>query len=121
MMDDLALEAAEKLQGEGVSVEAVDLRTISPWDQETVLASVAKTGRALVVHEAVRAFGVGAEIAAVIQERLFGKLKAPVRRLGAPFAPVPFSGPLESAYAPSVESIVQTGRELVGAVAETVS
>ena len=115
------LQAAETLAGEGVSVEAVDLRTVSPWDQETVVASVAKTGRALVVHEAVKPFGVGAEIAAVLQQRLFGKLRAPVMRLGAPFAPVPFAGPLEAAYAPGVESIVQTAREMAGAPAPAVS
>ena len=63
-----------------------------------MIASVRKTGRAVVVHEAVRAFGVGAEIAATLQEELFGVLKAPVLRLGGPYAPVPFSAPLEQAY-----------------------
>ena len=82
----------------GVSVELVDLRTVSPWDREAVLASVAKTGRLVVAHEAVRNFGPGAEIAATVQEELFGRLKAPVRRLGAPYSPVPFSKPLEDAY-----------------------
>jgi pyruvate/2-oxoglutarate/acetoin dehydrogenase E1 component len=105
-----ALEAIAK---EGVSVETIDLRTIAPWDQETVLASVAKTGRLLVVHEAVTPFGVGAEIAAVVSERLFGKLKAPVARLGAPFNAVPFSQPLEKAHVPGAEKIAAAAIQLV--------
>ena len=80
------IEAVKELEEAGISVELIDLRTISPWDKQTVLASAEKTGRAVVVHEALRAFGVGAEIAATIQEELFGKLKAPVRRLGAPYS-----------------------------------
>lgn len=93
-----ATQAAEKLKEEGVSVELIDLRTVSPWDKETVLASVRKTGRAVVVHEALRQNGVGAEIAATISEELFGQLKAPVGRLGAPYSAVPFSKPLEQAF-----------------------
>lgn len=90
--------ALPALAEKGISVELIDLRTVSPWDKETVLASVRKTGRAVIVHEAVRSFGVGAEIASTIQEELFGELKAPVRRLGAPYSPVPFSKPLEDAF-----------------------
>jgi acetoin:2,6-dichlorophenolindophenol oxidoreductase subunit beta len=97
--------AAAKLATEGVKVELIDLRTISPWDTETVLASVAATKRAVVVHEAVRNFGVGAEIAATLHERLFGTLKAPVQRLGAAYCPVPFSKPLETAFMPSQAQI----------------
>jgi pyruvate dehydrogenase E1 component beta subunit len=97
----------------GISAEIVDLRTIAPWDQETVLASVAKTGRLLVVHEAVVPFGVGAEIAAVVQEKLFGKLKAPVGRVGAPFNPVPFSKPLETAHVPSAAKVAEAAIALV--------
>jgi pyruvate/2-oxoglutarate/acetoin dehydrogenase E1 component len=93
--------AAEKLAKEGISVELIDLRTVSPWDAEAVLRSVSKTGRAVIVHEAVRNFGVGAEIAARITEDLFGRLKAPVRRVGAPYCAVPFSKPLETAFLPS--------------------
>jgi acetoin:2,6-dichlorophenolindophenol oxidoreductase subunit beta len=91
----------------------IDLRTISPWDQETVLESVRKTGRAVVVHEAVRTFGVGAEIAATLQEELFGALKAPVKRLGAPFTPVPFAGNLEQAFMVSADSIAVAARASV--------
>ncbi|UZW57069.1 alpha-ketoacid dehydrogenase subunit beta [Sphingobium sp. JS3065] len=108
-----SLTAAETLAAEGVSVEVIDLRTISPWDRDTVFASVGKTGRAVVVHEAVREFGVGAEISAEIAEAFFGKLKAPVKRLGGPFAPVPFSKPLESAYAPNAGGIADTIRSII--------
>jgi len=97
--------AVEEIEAAGLSVEVIDLRTISPWDKPAVLASVAKTGRCLVVHEAVTQFGVGAEIAATISNELFGKLKAPVGRLGAPYAPVPFSRPLEAEYAPTAKRI----------------
>jgi pyruvate dehydrogenase E1 component beta subunit len=105
--------AATKLAEAGVSAEILDLRTISPWDQETVLASVTKTGRCLIVHEAVTPFGVGAELAAVISERLFGKLKAPVARMGAPFNPVPFSKPLETAHVPDAARIAEAATKLV--------
>jgi pyruvate dehydrogenase E1 component beta subunit len=105
-----AQKAAEKLKEEGVSVELIDLRTVAPWDREAVLSSVRKTGRAIVVHEAIRTHGVGAEIAATIQEELFGHLKAPVRRLGAPYSPVPFSKPLETAYLVQPEDVVEAVR-----------
>jgi pyruvate dehydrogenase E1 component beta subunit len=104
--------AAAELAEAGISVELIDLRTVSPWDRETVLASAEKTGRALVVHEAVRSFGVGAEIAATIQEELFGKLKAPVRRLGAPYCAVPFAKVLEDAFAVQPPAVVAAAKEL---------
>lgn len=96
---------AEKLAKDGISVEVVDLRTISPLDTETVLASVAKTGRAVVVHEATRNFGVGAEVSSRIHEALFSELRAPVGRVGAAFCAVPFSKPLEDAFLPSLADI----------------
>jgi len=96
---------ADKLRDEGISVEAIDLRTIVPMDEETVLGSVAKTGRAVVVHEAVKRFGVGAEISSRIHETLFDKLKAPVQRVGAKYTPVPFSRPLEQAFLWSANDI----------------
>lgn len=105
MMVGYSLAAAEKLAKDGIEAEVIDLRTIAPWDKETVLASAAKTGRVVIVHEAVREFGIGAEIAADINERLFGKLKAPVKRIGGAFCPVPFAKPLETAFAPSVADI----------------
>jgi pyruvate dehydrogenase E1 component beta subunit len=100
-----ALGVAEALAQEGISVEVVDLRTISPWDRSTVLGSVRKTGRALIVHEAVKQFGIGAEIASVINEELWGQLKAPAKRLGAAFSPVPFTKPLETAFVPQPADI----------------
>lgn len=97
----------------GISAELIDLRSIQPWDEEAVLTSVAKTGRCVIVHEAVVPFGAGAEITSVVQEKLFGKLKAPVKRIGAAFNPVPFSKPLEAAHIPNAERIVAAVIELV--------
>lgn len=91
---------AERLGKEGINVELVDLRTIVPLDMPTILTSVAKTRRVVIVHEAVKSFGVGAEIAARINEELFGQLKAPVGRIGARSCPVPFAKPLEMAFMP---------------------
>lgn len=107
MANETRLAAARAAEA-GISVEVVDLRTIAPWDRETVLASVRKTGRLLVVHEAVREHGVGAEIAAVVSEELFGELKTPVRRLGGTYSPVPYSKPLEDAYAPNAARILES-------------
>ncbi|MBB4615017.1 alpha-ketoacid dehydrogenase subunit beta [Novosphingobium taihuense] len=107
-----AVAAVEAMEAAGVSAEIIDLRTISPWDRETVFTSVAKTGRCLIAHEAVTQFGVGAEIAATLQSEFFGKLKAPIGRLGAPYAPVPFSKPLESAYAPDAKRIAEAAISL---------
>jgi acetoin:2,6-dichlorophenolindophenol oxidoreductase subunit beta len=106
--------ALEGLAAEGISAEIVDLRTLSPWDKETVLASVAKTGRAMVVHEAVRNFGPGGEIAATISEELFGQLKAPVRRLGGPQCAVPFAKVLEDAFLVQPADIVACAKGLMG-------
>lgn len=91
-----AKQLAEK---NGIDAEVIDLRTLQPWDKATVLASVRKTHRVAIVHEAVQAFGVGAEIAACIAEEAFDELDAPVMRVGAPFMPVPFSRSLEKQYA----------------------
>lgn len=110
-----SVAAQQAMADAGVSAEIIDLRTIQPWDQETVLTSVAKTGRCLVVHEAVVPFGVGAEIAAVVSDRLFAELKAPVKRLGAPFTPVPFSKPLETAFLVSPQRIAEAAIALVKA------
>jgi len=104
MVQDCAA-VADKLAKEGIQVELIDLRTISPLDQAGLLRSVAKTRRAVVVHEAVRRFGVGAEIAALLHEHLFGELKAPVQRVGANHSPVPFSKTLEMAYVPQRSTI----------------
>lgn len=107
----IAMQAATALEQDGVSVEVIDLRTIVPWDREAVLASVAKTGRAVVTHEALKAFGVGAEISSVIHEELFSQLKAPVQRVGAPSCAVPYSNALETAFVPSALKVEQAIRK----------
>jgi pyruvate dehydrogenase E1 component beta subunit len=105
-----SLAAAAALEEDGISAEVIDLRTIVPLDMATILDSVKKTGRAVMVHEAVRAFGVGAEISARISEEGWGDLKAPVQRLGGAFCPIPFAKHLETAFLPSVDDIVGAAR-----------
>jgi pyruvate dehydrogenase E1 component beta subunit len=100
-----ALEVAGQMAEEGVSVEVIDLRTIAPYDEDAVLASVRKTGRAVVLHEAVKPFGTGAEIAANLNEKLFGQLKAPVQRVGGIFSPVPMASALEQEWIPKKDGI----------------
>jgi len=107
-----AVAAARDLLA-GVSLDIIDLRTIYPWDREMVLASVRRTGRLLVVHEAVMTGGFGGEIAATVGEELFDLLKAPVRRLGAPRIPVPYSPPLESVCKIAPQRIADVARELI--------
>lgn len=102
----LALSAAEQMEREGVSVEVIDLQTIQPWDEAAVLESLSRTHRLVIVHEAVEAFGVGAEIAARMADIGFDELDGPIVRVGAPFMPVPFAAALEQAYRPSVERVV---------------
>jgi 2-oxoisovalerate dehydrogenase E1 component beta subunit len=105
-------EAAKQLEGEDVSVEIVDLRSIIPWDKEAVLASVRKCSKVLVLHEDTRTGGFGAEIAATIAEEAFEDLDAPVKRIAAPDSPVPFSPPLEKAFIPQVEDVAAGLRAL---------
>lgn len=112
------LAAAEALAEQGVSAEVIDLRTLKPLDEATILASVRKTGRAVVVHEASRLCGVGAEIAALIAERAFDALRAPVVRLTGPDAPVPASFPLEQAFAPQADAIARAAADLVARTLE---
>ncbi|MCD5415460.1 MAG: alpha-ketoacid dehydrogenase subunit beta [Clostridiales bacterium] len=102
-----ALEAAQILESEGYSVEVIDLITLSPFDEETVLESVKKTHRLLIVHEAVKIGGLGGEVAAVVAEKALDYLDAPIIRIGAKFTPVPFSPVLEEAYRPKTEDIVE--------------
>jgi len=102
----MALAAAERLSKElGIEAEVIDPRTLVPLDEETILRSVRKTGRAIVVHEAWLRAGIGAEIASVIAEKAFSDLKAPVRRIGAENVPIPFSPVLEQFVLPSEEKI----------------
>ncbi|WP_201743973.1 alpha-ketoacid dehydrogenase subunit beta [Paragemmobacter ruber] len=108
-----ALEAAEKLAAEGINAEVIDLRSIRPIDHETILASVRKTGRLMVVYEGVKAFGVGAEISAMVAESdAFDYLDAPILRLGAADAPVPYNPDLERAAVPQVDTIEAAARRL---------
>jgi pyruvate dehydrogenase E1 component beta subunit len=100
-----ALTAADRLEADGISVEVIDPRTLQPLDIDTIVESTKKTNRVLVVHEAVRFGGLGAEIAAQVQEAAFDYLDAPVGRIGAPFSPVPFSPALEQHYVPDAASI----------------
>lgn len=106
------LEAARRLEHDGVSVEVVDLRTLVPWDRETVVASARKTAKVLVVHEAPTLGGFGGEVAAALQEEAFEWLDAPVRRLGAPFTPIPFAPSLEQAFLPDAARIEAALRDL---------
>ena len=108
-----ALEAAERLAADGISAEVIDLRSIRPIDRDTILASVRKTGRLIVVYEGVKAFGVGAEISAMVAESdAFDFLDAPILRLGAADAPVPYNPDLERASVPQVDTIEAAARRL---------
>ncbi len=107
-----ALAAADLLAREGISAEVIDLRTLVPLDKDAILNSLGKTGKLVVVHEAVRTGGFGGEIAAVVAEEGFDLLDAPVRRVTAPDTPVPFSPVLEKAYLPAEGKIVQAVKEL---------
>lgn len=111
-MVEQAKEAATDLQAEGVSVEIVDLRTLLPLDKETILRSIEKTNKALIVHEDTRTLGVGAEIAAILAEEAFDQLDGPIVRVTAPDTPVPFSPPLEKAFLPNADKILAAARQL---------
>ncbi len=108
-----AMEAAKDLSEEGVSLEVVDLRSLVPLDKTAILESVRKTGRLVVLHDATKFAGFGAEIAAIVAEEAFDALKAPVRRVAAPDIPVPLSPPLEKFYRPSPEMVVEAVRSIV--------
>jgi acetoin:2,6-dichlorophenolindophenol oxidoreductase subunit beta len=114
-MTPVAMKAAESASERGLDVEVIDLRSLWPWDRETVFASVERTGRLLVVHEAVQVCGLGAEIVASVAETIGPTLRRPPRRLGAPRAPVAFSPPLEAVYRVTAEKIGAAMREMVQA------
>jgi 2-oxoisovalerate dehydrogenase E1 component beta subunit len=107
-----ALEAAKTLEAEGIDAEVVDLRTLFPMDEATVLESVAKTNKAILLHEATRTGGIGAEIAAVLAERCFEYLDGPLVRVTAPDTPVPYSPPLEEAFLPNADKLCRAARAL---------
>ncbi|WP_068807595.1 alpha-ketoacid dehydrogenase subunit beta [Thauera phenolivorans] len=109
----VCLEAAARLAADGIEAEVIDLRSIKPLDLGTVLDSVRRTGRVVVVHEANRSFGVGAELAALVAEHAFDVLKARPLRLGGPDAPAAASIPLEQAYVPSVGAVCEAARSLL--------
>ena len=105
--------AAEQLAAQGLDAEVIDLRTLKPIDEATILRSVRKTGRLIVVHEAAAPCGIGAEIAAIVSEKAFGALKAPVRRLTGPDAPAAASWVLEQAGVPQPEAIQRAALDLI--------
>ncbi len=112
-MVDRTLAAADRVADEGIDVEVIDLRSLVPLDWELVLSSVRRTHRAMVVHEAVKTAGPGAEIAAQIQERLFFELEAPILRVAAKDVPLPQNGDLEQLCIPSVDEIADAARRLI--------
>lgn len=109
----VALEAAERLQEDGVGVEVIDLRTLAPLDHETILTSVAKTNAVIVLHEASRTGGIGAEITAVIAEEGFEHLDAPPVRVTSLDTPVPYSPPLEAAFRPNADRLIAAARRVM--------
>jgi pyruvate/2-oxoglutarate/acetoin dehydrogenase E1 component len=108
-----SLEAADKLAAEGASVEVIDLRTLLPLDRETVCESVKRTSKVLLVHEDTRTGGLAGELAASINETVFEYLDGPILRVTAPDTPVPYSPPLEEAFLPNVQKVVENARELL--------
>jgi 2-oxoisovalerate dehydrogenase E1 component beta subunit len=111
-MAHVAMEAASVLANEGIEAEVIDLRTLLPLDRETILDSVKKTNRLLVVHEDTRTGGIAGEIAAIVCEEAFGYLDAPIARVTALDTPVPYSPPLEERFLPNAEKVVAAAREL---------
>jgi pyruvate/2-oxoglutarate/acetoin dehydrogenase E1 component len=110
-----ALAAAEELEGQGISLEVIDLRTLRPWDHETVLESVRRTGRAVVVNEAPGIGGLASDVSAVISEEAFSSLKAPVARVCGLDTPIPFSQPLERLILPDKEKIMTAVQKVMRA------
>src|SRR3990172_4615278 len=108
-----ALKAAQVLSAEKIEAEVIDPRTLTPLDKNLIINSVKKTGRLVIAHEAVKFCGFGAEIAAIVSEEAFRFLKAPVKRVAAPFTQIPFSKPLEQFYLPKDTDIIQAVKEIV--------
>ncbi len=108
-----ALEAAAQLSKDGIEAEIIDLRSLQPWDEASVAASLARTHRLVIAHEAVEAFGIGAEIAARMADIAFDELDAPIVRVAAPFMPVPFASSLEAQYRPNAERISAAVRRVM--------
>jgi pyruvate dehydrogenase E1 component beta subunit len=108
----IALEAAQVLEADGIQAEVVDLRSLSPLDEDTVLASLEKTGRLIVIDESTPRCGIASDIQALCVDRGFDFLNAPVKKVTAPHTPVPFSPVLEDAFLPSVEKVTTEARTL---------
>ena len=108
-----ALKAADELAADDISVEIIDPRTINPFDKETLLNSLKKTGRLVIAHEAVRSFGFGAEIAATVIEEAFDYLDAFIMRVGVAFSPIPFSKPMEQFCLPWAKDVVKAVKQIV--------
>ncbi len=111
-MVEQSLLAADDLSREDISAEVIDLRSLQPLDRETILRSIEKTSKALIVHEDVRTLGMGAEVAAILAEEAFDLLDGPIMRVTAPDTPVPFSPPLEKAFLPNADKIMTAARQL---------
>ncbi len=109
-----SLDAAQRAEEAGISVEVIDPRTLQPLDEDALVASVKKTNRAVVAHEAVTRMGFGAEVAAVLQEKAFDWLDAPVERVGAKFAPLAFAPVMEQYVVPHAEDVLAAIRRTVG-------
>jgi pyruvate dehydrogenase E1 component beta subunit len=108
----VALKAAERLAAEGIEAEVIDVRTLKPIDEKTILDSVEKTGKVVIVQEACRTTGFGAEVAAIVADKAFDYLDGPVKRVTAPDTPVPFSPVLEKFFMPSDEDVIQAVKEI---------
>ena len=115
------IEAASELDARGISAEVIDLRSLKPLDEATILASARKIGRVVVVHEASRMCGVGAEVAALVSEHAFHALQAPVKRVTGPDAPAPSSYALEQAFVPQASAIVEAASSLVAKAKRSVA
>jgi pyruvate/2-oxoglutarate/acetoin dehydrogenase E1 component len=109
------MAAAETLSQQGISAEVIDLRSLVPLDWEAIVTSATKTGRVMIVHAAVEFCGFGAEIAAQLQAKLFGQLRAPIVRVGAPYTPVPFARSLESLHFPDAARISSAALAMIKA------
>src|SRR4029078_1609061 len=112
-MVSVALAAAEALSPEGIDLDVIDLRTLAPLDEEMILASVAKTHRAIVLHEDSKRGGVGAELAAILAEKAIYDLESPILRVAAPYMPSPYSPPLEAADLPNAGDVAAAARSLM--------
>jgi 2-oxoisovalerate dehydrogenase E1 component beta subunit len=109
----VAEEAAKVLEKEGISLEIIDLRTVAPLDEQAIENTVKKTNRVIVLHEDNKTGGIAGEIAAIINERAFDHLDAPITRITALDMPAPFSPPLEKVFLPKVEDVVREARRLM--------